>query len=195
MSEFLSSQDAYAVYTDGSKMLNSDFVGEACVCPKLNVEIKKTIANNASVYTAESIAISNALDIALDNSDCNFLIFTDSLSILSSLKSTKFKIKTNPHILEIKKKYNQFHYNNENRYIQFFWTPSHIGIQGNETADTLAKEATKGQVSEPLTIPFTDYHETFKRSAKEQTNLNIKEQFLIKGKTYFETCYNESAKP
>lgn len=37
--EFLSKQDARAVYTDGSKSSNSRFVGTATVCPALDINI------------------------------------------------------------------------------------------------------------------------------------------------------------
>ena len=60
--------------------------------------------SKASVYTAECVAIDDALDIAKQNPDCNFLIFSDSLSALQALKSNKISISTNQYIYSIKKK-------------------------------------------------------------------------------------------
>ena len=51
-----------AVYTDGSK-LNSGSVGSACICPSLDIFIQKIIHKNASVYTAERTALSDAMEI------------------------------------------------------------------------------------------------------------------------------------
>ena len=39
--------------------------------------------------------------------------------------------------------------------VLFYWIPSHIGIQGNEYADTAAKAALDKRVSE-IAIPYTD---------------------------------------
>ena len=63
-------------YTDGSKMKNHEFVGYSCYCPKLELEIIKSLNSNASVYTAECAAIDEAMNVALDNKDCNILIFS-----------------------------------------------------------------------------------------------------------------------
>lgn len=78
-------------------------VGSACIYPSLGLQVKKSIYVGASVFTAECITINDALDIALSHKDCNFLIFSDSLSALESLKSINLNIKTNSYIFDIKK--------------------------------------------------------------------------------------------
>ena len=43
--------------------------------------------------------------------------------------------------------------------IKFYWIPAHIGIIGNETADKLAKEASRKFSDHTCKIPFTDLRE------------------------------------
>lgn len=74
-----------------SKSLNSRFVGAATTCLLLNISIKKTIDKNASIYIAECIALSSAMDIVSKNPSSNNLIISDSLSDLASISSTSFK--------------------------------------------------------------------------------------------------------
>ena len=44
------------------------------------------------------------------------------------------------------------------------WIPSHIGIQGNEIADSLAKEALNLQIDNRLTpkLPYSDFRPKIK---------------------------------
>ena len=53
------------IFTDGSKNDGGISVGSACVCPELNVIRNKSIINRASIFTAECIALSDAMDVAL----------------------------------------------------------------------------------------------------------------------------------
>ena len=63
------------------------------------------------------------------------MIITDSLSLLQALKSQKLNNPIVSNILHI------CHYFSGHKDIVFCWVPSHIGIQGNERADVLAKAA------------------------------------------------------
>ena len=163
-------ENAYAIYTDGSKSEYSNSVGCACILANSNTTIMKSINKQASVTTAESIAINCAVDHALTLTNKNVIIFSDSLSVLTSLKNAKFNIKTNPYILEIRKKTLEFNaktLNNSN--IKFYWIPAHRGILGNETADTKAKEAANLAPNSSLKIPFYDFRTLNKDLAKTET--------------------------
>ena len=50
----------YTIYIDGSKKSGNSAVGSACICPELNFSSLKAINKNASVYTAECIALNDA---------------------------------------------------------------------------------------------------------------------------------------
>ena len=78
------------------------------------------------MFTAEA----RAIDLALD-----FIIFSDSLSVLKSLDHTSSK---NPQIQKLLEKQHDLSIYNEMIYC---WIPSHIGIPGNENVDLKAKES------------------------------------------------------
>ena len=62
---------------------------------------------------------------------------------------------------------------------------AYIGIYGNEEADSVAKSTTLGPSSEPINIPFTDYFEQYKKTAREERNTYIENQSSFKETHYF----------
>lgn len=196
MKQLINTDRSCEIYTDGSKDRGSNTVGLAVVCPSLDIKIQRKLDPNTSVFTAECMAINEAMDIALKKLNHTIYIFTDSLSILTSLKNCSFNIRVNPYLLEIKKKYANFM---KNKYtganIKFYWIPSHHGIQGNEAADSLAKDArNKDDDSGKIDIPFTDLKDTFKDSMFYETNEMITKIGLTKGAFYFKNYYKTSRK-
>lgn len=85
-------------------------------CQELNTVSQKITIKLAYVFTAEYIAIEDAVDFALNNNNRNFLIFSDALSVLLSLASMKINIRTNPYILNV----NKFNRENLNNFIKFY---------------------------------------------------------------------------
>ena len=87
------------VYTDGSK--DNDRVGCGAIINHLS--IKQSLPSNASIFTVEATAIDLALDAITESDDDHFIIFSDSLSVLLSLKNKKVD---NPLILNFLQKLN-----------------------------------------------------------------------------------------
>ena len=191
--KFLAENNSIDIYTDGSK--TSESVGSAVVCPPLNIKIQSAIAKNASTFTAESIALSEAINIVYKHPENNFAIFIDSLSVLQSLKNNKLSIKQNNNILKIKEIHNKALAANPQRKIEFIWIPSHTMITGNEAADLLAKEAAKNSTLDNLPIPFLDYYHEYKQSADVENNRIIVEQSQTKGNKYFKLFHNTYSSP
>ncbi|XP_046750589.1 uncharacterized protein LOC124413847 [Diprion similis] len=129
LNSFLNEHNSLNIYTDGSKMQDNRHVGVACIVPSLNIEISKAINHNASIYTAECIALNLAMDIALQHGNQEVFIFTDSLSVLESLFSTQDKANANRYILTIKEKYCRYSELTDQNKLKFFWLPSHVGIK------------------------------------------------------------------
>ncbi len=153
-------KDHEPLYTDGSK--DDDRVASAAVGKELSVQVR--LIDGASIYTVELRAILRALDIVSASGKNKFIIFSDSLSSLQALKG---KNVDHPDTLKILQKCYFLRQNNIE--VVFAWCPSHIGIQGNSRADTLAKEALNHRISEQR-IPFTDL------KAKTNSFINTKWQ-------------------
>ena len=196
LGNYLFKEDTLKIYTDGSKIEGAASVGVSCICRELNISIKKSVSSTASVFTAECIALNIVLDITLLNTDHSIKILSDSLSTLLCLQHPRIDVKTNFYILEAKEKYNKFIQRSTNRNkIELIWIPSHIGLQGNDTADILAKAATMEQPDNNMVIPMTDFRETFKRSSSLNTSDYIVKQGEVKGKEYFRYHYRSVCKP
>ena len=153
--------DFYAIYTDGSK--DGDNVGCAAVSKYHNS--KQRLPDNASIFSAEVKAIDLALTFASTYTEDKYIIFSDSLSVLTSLKNRKTK---NALVQEILLKLDDICKSKE---IVFCWIPSHIGIRGNEKADCAAKQSLNLSHSN-VKLPFSDFKPSINKyvKAKWQTS-------------------------
>ena len=76
-----------------------------------------------------------------------FVTCSNSLSALQSLQNG---ILHNPLVAEVLHTYNAI----RGRQLTFLWMPSHVGINGNELANTLAKFALHREVDVNVKLPF-----------------------------------------
>ncbi|GJQ77957.1 hypothetical protein Trydic_g2318 [Trypoxylus dichotomus] len=121
-----------AIYTDGSK--NGDGTGAAFVVYAGDEEIhseRLKLDRVCDNYQAELVAINAAVKYAKAMQVERATLFTDSLSVLQALrgmrKPTELLLQTWKLIREVN--------------VELVWTRAHVGTQGNERADELAKEA------------------------------------------------------
>ncbi|KAL4132395.1 hypothetical protein QTP88_009549 [Uroleucon formosanum] len=133
------------IYTDASK--TNIGVGFAyCTC-RTSKCFK--LLPEASIFTAETQAIKEALLFANSTSTNNILIISDSLSALLAIEAP------NPSNEIIYQIHNII--SSTQKLIEFIWVPSHTGIPGNEKADTLANEAITSISSTSIsTLPYQD---------------------------------------
>ncbi|XP_023238415.1 uncharacterized protein LOC111637206 [Centruroides sculpturatus] len=125
------------IYTDGSK--SDDYVGSAFVCQ--DEIVAEEIAPNSFIFTAELQAIYLVLKYVIRNSHCCCVIYTDSVSALQALISSE----PSSHSVVIKIHKLLCHLCVSNFSVKFCWVPGHVGIRGNEQADTAAKAANLSQ--------------------------------------------------
>jgi ribonuclease HI len=125
------------IYTDGSKV--DDIVAAAFTIPSLEIDKTFRICNESTIFSAELTAIKEAVAWIInneDNEDQQYIIISDSLSVLTSIKENRSNCRPNL-FNELMILLNRLDPNK----VTMFWTPSHIDLAGNDRADRLAKQA------------------------------------------------------
>lgn len=185
---------ALPIYTDGSLIQGAHADGYAVWIPHENHKIRGSLSTFASIFSAEAKAIISALDWIICNPEFTYHILTDSRSVLQAMVNFRTNEIINPYIFEIKKKVAFILKRSTHmRPLIFTWIPAHVGIDGNEAVDGLAKEATALSYENKST-PFSDFKRRWKElSTKDTRNLNAAEG-QVKGIIYFQRLVTDSSK-
>jgi ribonuclease HI len=93
----------------------------------------------SGVSTSEITALLTVLRFVGSSQPGEFLILTDSLSSIETLRSRKISPRTHSVVYECKEalwrlRADQF-------VVRLMWVPAHVGIDGNEIVDRIAKES------------------------------------------------------
>ena len=134
------------IFTDGSK--SNYRTGCGAILHKK--ALKKCLPKEASIFSAKIYGIDLALDLISTSNSKKFIIHSNSISVLQSLKYTKLE---NPLIVKIFNKLNSLIHSKK---VIFCWIQSHIKIQGNDKADSLAKAAINMTPNKNIKTPYTD---------------------------------------
>ncbi|GFV11563.1 probable RNA-directed DNA polymerase from transposon X-element [Trichonephila clavipes] len=134
-----------AIYTDGSK--RADYVGCGVVIEDIMHGYR--LDTSCSIFTAEAVAIYRALQLIDSTMPRKYCIYTDSMSVLEALEN--YHDRCHPVVCIILDITSRMY--SKGFYIVFCWLPSHVGIIGNEQADSAAKSATTHL---PLAVPLSD---------------------------------------
>lgn len=148
------------IYTDGSK--SNGRTGAASITLDGNTEQPQQIplGTRASVFQAEVIAITHAA-IALTERNTigqKIIFHSDSQAALNALQSLHVTSHT---VHDCATALEQLAQSND---VELQWVKAHVGLEGNETADQLAKQATEIHGPEPFTPIPPDY---IKRQLRE----------------------------
>jgi len=145
------------IYTDGSK--DGQSVGSAAVC--VNKQLSRRLHPLTSIFTAELIAISDALSIISDHELSNFIVFSDSRSAIDAIKHYD---SCHPIITDIIN--NLVDLETASKRVRLCWVPSHVSVLGNEQADREARIASQTLLpSSNSHIPFRDTFPLIKKAA------------------------------
>ena len=153
--------NAVFVFTDGSK--SSAGVGYAAVFKNCNRSF--SLPKYASIFTAELFGILCALKEIVKMKEVNFVIFSDSRSVLQVLESFNL---LNPLVLDILEWL--FLIEQRGQTVSFCWVPAHVGVQGNELADSLAKKSSLTKTPQKCSLSFRDYNPLIKSAVKISGN-------------------------
>jgi ribonuclease HI len=143
--------DTVCIYTDGSK--TSDGVGFAYVSPLQ--QYSRRIQDYASVYVAELLAIQSAVRHGCQYPHHTIVVATDSRSAILALNTFRPK---NQLVRDIRNQIAHCH-----KEVFLCWVPSHVGVPGNERADSLARSAIDNEVRSFIPLPRCDLRRYFQR--------------------------------
>ncbi|CAK1546865.1 unnamed protein product [Leptosia nina] len=136
--------DATNIYTDGSK--TDDGVGAAVVLRRLDRELKTVkikLATYCTVFQAEMVALHKAIQMATKVISPKVNLCSDSRSALEDIVSGR---SLNPLVVQTRKTLKDLSNYKE---VRLFWIKAHVGHEGNERADQLAKEAATDRKRKP----------------------------------------------
>ena len=162
--QLLQGDAAQIFYTDGSQKKTATAAGVCRMEPEGGFDITKhwSLGEGIEIADAEVFAVSKALALALENIDTQtrlIYIFVDSQAAIARLQSCR-GVKTVQDAMSIAQ---QLKDQGVKVFIQ--WCPSHMGIAGNELADTLAKQAVESR--QPQIQPIVSLGH-LKRLAKKE---------------------------
>ncbi|XP_035204528.1 uncharacterized protein LOC118179468 [Stegodyphus dumicola] len=140
------------LFTDGSGL--EEGKGSAIkiyLDPNSTTEQKFHLDQQNSVFQAELVALLEAIKYSITNSLKAAHIFTDSLSAMYAIANPCHRSNL---IQEITERTSA----SQNQHFFVTWLKTHAGTKGNEEADILAKEATRGQNAQNLSVPWPSPH-------------------------------------
>ncbi|XP_075979228.1 uncharacterized protein LOC142978606 [Anticarsia gemmatalis] len=138
---------AVRIFTDGSKIEGkvgaalSIWRGEA---ETKTLKLKLALPTYCTVYQAELLALCEAAKEANKRKEATFAVYSDSMAALQTV--------VNPaalHPLAVETRDAIKNCNTQNKSVSLFWVKAHAGLEGNERADILAKEAALGSKCRP----------------------------------------------
>jgi ribonuclease HI/exonuclease III len=152
------------IYTDGSVDKGRNRVGCGIVIPQLKVYKGYRLSDDASIFTAELLAIYLALVWVADVRPMSVCIFSDSMSALQGLAIFN---PINKVICDIRCLLVSMQ--SQGIGVHFDWVPGHCEIAGNESADFVAKQASrKGEIDIDVGLENSEIKGVAKRLLKDE---------------------------
>lgn len=198
------------IYTDGSKMENRGANCIGIVVKEDEMEIWReegySINNMATIFTTEVIAIEKAIEMAtVEYTHKDAMILTDSMSAIKAILNEGNECGGSTRIGNIRRKLTERERRcrNDRRQnsgvgaegkLRLAWIPAHEGITGNERADGVAKENTKGTPDKGIKIPVKDMQRDMEAQAWRKSSRDMKEEGRYKGVKYFSSDNNNLGK-
>lgn len=175
------------IFTDASKEGRKCGIG--VYVERTNKRISFRLANEVSTTGAELIAIRVAMDIVEDDQLTDAVIYTDSRSACEILELARGQNEREELLDDILRKAIQWG-------VSLQWIPSHVGVNGKELADHLAKRGTTdGQVFLQNKISYKDAYWILKSNKASRTDEWYKEYAKDKGQKFFQIQQDFKPKP
>lgn len=137
------------IFTDGS-LRDDGSVGSGVAIPALKLSKSYSLPQNLSIFTAELSAITMALQtvLSLPSTLTAVTLGVDSQAALKAI-SSPHRCARSDILVEIRQLCHTII--SQNTILTFLWVPSHIGVHGNDLADSAARE---GAAATPSSLPL-----------------------------------------
>lgn len=193
-SKYMLEENCGVLWTDGSKREDGRAVGVAVYDGATGRMYRRSIDRRCSIFTAEAIAVGDAVEVAIEDRESrDYVVFTDSESVLKVLKGNRIDVDLNPYAYRIRRKWQEYkEVKGRERKIVFVWIPAHTGLEGNERADRGAKAATEEEEEGDMKMPVGDLRPLFEREMEERTGDCAREGGGYRGREYFERVWREN---
>jgi ribonuclease HI len=154
---------------------------------------KFSIAEIASTFTAEALAIGETLEIIEKiHSEQNFMFFSDSAGFLKIISNSSTMNNT-LHITQmLKDKIERLESRGK---IQFYWIKGHCRVEVNERKDSEAKQSIKEGRDSKLLLPMADLKTQWRKNGKEELHSFCQNTKRDRGERYFERYYRKRSPP
>lgn len=147
------------IYTDGSVNKKTAQVGCSFVIPSFHYARGFKLPGECSSYTAELVAMLMALEWIEEVKPLSVVIFSDSLSGIQGVSNFD---SNNKIICEIQRLYKCL--SEQGIFVVLAWVPGHVGIFGNEWADSVAKKAAVRRKEDiPVPIHISEIKSYYKK--------------------------------
>ena len=186
--------DFFKIYTDGSRgpakenekiQVTGLGIHAPAQAPYTEGEINEAArsSDNLAIASVEMIAIGRAMELLKGDEHSDYMIkelpkkaviFSDSLSALQALKSENLDKGRSDLMSRVRHNHAQL-VKEKDMQVVVAWVPSHVGIDGNEKADTLAKQGAELVHKEfDVKLGYTEIKSLIHASFKEEVNENWK---------------------
>ena len=173
------------IYTDGSKL--EETVGAGFYCSDGHEETVR-ITDNTSITTAEQQAVLMALKhINNEHKNEKIAICTDSLATIKSINNDRHQSRQDI-TDQIQKEHKIATEQNRNT-IAILWIPSHIGIIGNDKADTLANRGRQKETKQEIRLGPGEIKCKIKRELTQKLFQKSWDENITKGHRHNQLFY------
>ncbi|CAK9814203.1 hypothetical protein ANTPLA_LOCUS8105 [Anthophora plagiata] len=190
------------IFIDGSKA-EEGRANEIGIITKENDCWKEegiSIDNRMSIYTTEAIALSKSMEKAKQEyPNKAVIILSDSESVIKAITKGFPKKGENSWIIKIMKQPKNCCKRRQNNRegghrLGIAWIPAHMGIEGNERADRIAKEKTRNDHYIEFKIPEEDLIRNAEEEAWKRSRNKNKEEGTHKGIKYLNSGVSNNNK-
>lgn len=154
-------KNSTVIFTDGSKSAHG--CGSAFYIYNSNVNRGFQLDRDTSIFTAEAVAILEALKYANSIQLKRITIMTDSRSVMQAIEKRDDVFRMEPVIKDISKML--IGMRDDGAYIEIYWVKGHSDIAPNEEVDRLAKKSSTEGIPYKPTLTMKELTSKIKKAS------------------------------